>query len=334
MARYFPKTARASGLDLFKIMEKRRSIRAFKTDPVPSRIIDTIIAAGKHAPSGAHRHPWLFRVVTDDSVKKNIRKVSEIGDKEWHEKSAKGIQKWLKAKHITRTKRFLTEAPVLIAVFGDSRTPYWLESVWICIGYMSLAVVDQGLGTVVYTPGDETFLNDMLDVPGHYKPQAILPIGYPLVEPQSSPAKQTELEYLALQYRNNVVAEPNPPIISSNGGKELSQDFSGQSETADLRRTAFDPDPENNKCACGCGKKLVRLNSKRKYIQGHAKFGVNGLHKVLKTPPLCRCGCKQPTDWNWESMVWKKYRDAHIGLRGYSKKRPGNKALQYNIFKD
>ena len=162
MARHFPKFAHSSGEDLFSLLKKRRSIRAFLPEPVPPEKVEAILSAGEHAPSGAHRHPWLFRIITDPMVQRAIRDRCEIADKDWHEKADKKMQRWLKAKHITTEKRFLTEAPVLIVVFGDTKAPYWQESVWICIGYMMLAAVDQGLGTVIYTPGDRSFMNEVL----------------------------------------------------------------------------------------------------------------------------------------------------------------------------
>ena len=297
-------------------MTKRRSIRAFRTDPVPSEKVDAIIAAGQHAPSGAQRHSWRIQTITDSAVKKVIKEKCQTGDKDWHEKADKKLQQWLKAKHITPDKRFLTDAPVLIAVFGDTRAPYWLESVWICIGYMMLAAVDQGLGTVIYTPGDKSFINGILNVPKHYEPQAILPIGYPLVEPQSNPKKQTEMEYLALKERKSIMSEEKQTI-------EKSKTTSYNSTDKSLSPT----------CACGCGRRIVRLSSLRKYIQGHAKFGVNGLHKVLKSPPTCRCGCGLPTEWDWENMNWKKYIDSHIGLKKLKKRKPLYSKRQLDLFK-
>ncbi len=93
----------------------------------------------------------------------------------------------------------MTDAPVLLAIFGNTRDPYRLESEWICVGFMMLAAVDQGLGTVTYTPGSKEFMNDILDVPKHYDAQAILPLGFPLIEPQKSAKKQTQLEHEALE---------------------------------------------------------------------------------------------------------------------------------------
>ncbi len=198
MARHFSKDIKSSGLDLISLLRKRRSIRAFRSDPVPEEKLNAIIAAGQHAPSGAHRHPWLCKLVTDYAVKRQIREKCELADKEWHKNAEKRLLDWLNVKHITTEKRFLTDAPALIAVFGDTRSPYWLESIWICIGYMMLAAVDQGLGSVTYTPGNKDFMNQILGVQSHYDAQAVLPVGYPLIVPQSTPKKQTEKEYDAL----------------------------------------------------------------------------------------------------------------------------------------
>lgn len=316
MAKYFPKSAQSSGQDLLTLLTKRRSIRAFRVDSVSSEKVDVITAAGQHAPSGANRHSWRIQTITDSAVKKVIREKCQIVDKNWHEKADKKLQKWLKAKHITPEKTFLTDAPVLIAVFGNTRAPYWLESVWVCIGYMALAAVDQGLGTVIYTPGDMSFMNDVLNVPKYYKPQAILPIGYPLVEPQSNSKKQTEMEYLALKENKSIVSEQKYTIEKSKITSYNSIDLS-------LSPT----------CACGCGRRIISLGSRRKYIQGHRKFGVNGLHEVLKSPPTCKCGCGLPTEWDWEYMKWKKYIDSHIGLKKIKKRIPSYLKRQLDLFK-
>ncbi len=217
MTRHFPQIAHASGLDFFSLLQKRRSIRAYKPAQVPQEKVDAVISAGQHAPSGAHRHPWLCKAVSDGNTKHQIREKCEIADKEWHDQASKRLQNWLKAKHVTVEKRFLTDAPVLLAIFGNTHDPYWLESVWICVGYMMLAAVDQGLGTVTYTPGNKEFMNEILDVPKYYDAQAILPLGFPLIKPQKSAKKQTQLEHEAL--------------------KEIDREKSFESKSADIMRS-------------------------------------------------------------------------------------------------
>ena len=65
-------------------------------------------------------------------------------------------EKWFKEKNISWKKDFLTDAPILLLVFGKSNEPYWIESVWIAIGYILLAIEEKGtrytnLYTLKYT---------------------------------------------------------------------------------------------------------------------------------------------------------------------------------------
>ena len=45
-------------------MERRRSIRRFKEEPVPESAVREILRAGTLAPSSKNRQPWRFVVVT------------------------------------------------------------------------------------------------------------------------------------------------------------------------------------------------------------------------------------------------------------------------------
>jgi len=58
-------------------VDARRSVRDFSTDPVPRAVIDECLRAAGCAPSGAHQQPWRFVVVTDPSLKIEIRKAVE-----------------------------------------------------------------------------------------------------------------------------------------------------------------------------------------------------------------------------------------------------------------
>ena len=46
---------------LMEVIEKRRSTRGFKPDPVPDEIIDKMLEAARLAPSGSNRQPQLIR---------------------------------------------------------------------------------------------------------------------------------------------------------------------------------------------------------------------------------------------------------------------------------
>ncbi len=51
-----------------KTILERRSVRNFKTDPVPEPIIKRVLEAGRFAPSGGNCQPWKFIVVTDKAL--------------------------------------------------------------------------------------------------------------------------------------------------------------------------------------------------------------------------------------------------------------------------
>ena len=50
--------------DVFDAARTRRSIRAYKRDPVPPAILREIVALGRHVPSGSNIQPWRVHVLT------------------------------------------------------------------------------------------------------------------------------------------------------------------------------------------------------------------------------------------------------------------------------
>lgn len=53
-------------------IEKRRSIRKFKSEPVPDEHIMALIDAARLAPSGSNAQPWRFKIVKDDETKAKL----------------------------------------------------------------------------------------------------------------------------------------------------------------------------------------------------------------------------------------------------------------------
>ena len=53
-------------------IEKRRSIRKFKSDPVPDEYITALIEAARLAPSGSNTQPWRFKIASDDETKAKL----------------------------------------------------------------------------------------------------------------------------------------------------------------------------------------------------------------------------------------------------------------------
>ena len=60
-------------MDYEEIAQDRRSIRGYKTDPIPREILEGIIHIAKHAPSSMNTQPWHFHVLTGEPLER-IRK--------------------------------------------------------------------------------------------------------------------------------------------------------------------------------------------------------------------------------------------------------------------
>lgn len=170
-------------------LKQRRTIREFSDTPIPLEVIENCLMAAGSAPSGANRQPWHFSVVTDPTIKREIRVAAEEEETSFYEQRAP--QDWLDALADLGTdehKPFLETAPYLIAIFSESKSPtedgfaknyYVSESVGIATGMLITALHHAGLSTLTHTPSPMGFLNRILDRPKHEKPFLLLVVGKP-----------------------------------------------------------------------------------------------------------------------------------------------------------
>ena len=56
--------------DVFEAARTRRSIRAYKPDPVPAATLREIVALARHAPSGSNIQPWRVHVMTGATLER------------------------------------------------------------------------------------------------------------------------------------------------------------------------------------------------------------------------------------------------------------------------
>jgi nitroreductase len=178
--------------ELLTLMRQRRSVRDYKSDPVPQEYIDKILEAGRWAPSSANSQPWDFIVIKDKAVKQGIHNVIlDVIDE----------IKTLRDFPFLRTFRaeYIIQAPVNIVVCGDPRFTkvsimdgvdpqmedfsFW-GSVTLPIQNMLLAAQCLGLGSVVFTDIRPDRLKALLDVPDPLKVICVLPIGFPAETPE------------------------------------------------------------------------------------------------------------------------------------------------------
>lgn len=164
-------------MNVYELAKRRKTVREFSSDPINLEDVLYAIQTAKEAPSGANKQPWLYILVTDPSIKKRIRSECEEVERVFHERAPSWMKKWFKERNITWKKPFLTEAPILLLVFANKNEPHAIQSVWLSIGYLLLALEEKQLVTVTYTPSGYGWANNLLNIPKNYSLQVILPIG-------------------------------------------------------------------------------------------------------------------------------------------------------------
>ena len=177
----------------FNRMNQRRTVREFSDRPVPREVIENLLKTASTAPSGAHKQPWTFCIVSDPSLKKNIRGAAEQEERESY--NGRMSEEWLKDLEPLGTnweKPFLETAPYLIVVFkrsyeyeanGHKHPNYYVtESCGLACGFLLAAIHHAGLVALTHTPSPMNFLSELLKRPANEKPFLLIPVGYPATE--------------------------------------------------------------------------------------------------------------------------------------------------------
>lgn len=134
--------------DFYELIKSRKSIRKFKSDLVPDDVLNRILEAAMHAPSGKNRQNWRFFVVQGEKRDAYLK---------FSQKSWLGIkdvlQQKLKPSLYEFTQRFfytLGEAPVLVFAYShnSSEEKHYtsMGSVYMAVENINLACFAEGLG--------------------------------------------------------------------------------------------------------------------------------------------------------------------------------------------
>lgn len=197
--------------DFYTWMDKRRTVRDFSDKPIPKEVIDNIILTASTAPSGAHKQPWTFCVVSDSEIKKQVRAAAE--KEEFESYTSRMSEEWLADLRPLQTdwkKEFLEIAPYLIIVFkkayyvgddGSKQNNYYVsESVGLACGFLLSAIHHAGLVALTHTPSPMNFLTKVLNRPANERPFLLIPVGYPAVEVYVPQLERKQLEEIAEYY--------------------------------------------------------------------------------------------------------------------------------------
>jgi nitroreductase len=170
-------------MELYEAIQARRSIRAFKSDPVDRAIVERLIAAAAAAPSSMNEQPWRYHVATGTP---RDRVVEAMGQSTLHLKDYIGI---LDEAHLNAAEQFfatLGNAPVVVAlsvpVPGDD-----LERInsYVAAGCslenMQLAATVEGLGvcSITFSFWVRDNLAEILGVPDDREIVSLVVLGWP-----------------------------------------------------------------------------------------------------------------------------------------------------------
>ncbi len=166
-------------MDGLEMILKRRSVREYKDEEIPSEVLMKVLEAASWAPSSKNSQPWEFIIIRD---KEKLGKLANV--RFWAFPIAK--------------------APMAIAVIVDPRKSkrFLLDGACATMNLM-LAARYHGLGTCWIADMNRKEVKEVLGVPEDLYVVTVTPIGYPKEFPKPTPRKPLrEVVYLEKYGRN------------------------------------------------------------------------------------------------------------------------------------
>jgi len=150
-------------VDAVEVLKTRRSVRAYRREPVARKIIEDIVDCGRLAATAINIQPWEFVVVTDPGALRRIAETTDHG-------------------------KFIADAPVCVVVLSRD-TKYYLEDGSAATENILLAARAHGLGAC-WVAGDKkpyaSKICRLVGAPRGYRLVSLIPIGYPAESPEKS----------------------------------------------------------------------------------------------------------------------------------------------------
>ncbi len=169
----------------FDLVKTRRSVRKFKSDPIPEEHVVQMLDAARLAPTAGNRQPWKFLVIQDREVVEQMKQACIPLRIKLHtdEKEHTPIELEELQNKIEGYYDDFFSAPLYIAVLTDSNAPYAHYNVHdgaLAAGYLCLAAHALGYGTVYATESIfESATRKVCRIPDHYERVCIVPVGVP-----------------------------------------------------------------------------------------------------------------------------------------------------------
>jgi nitroreductase len=193
-------------MDLLKAIQERKSIRAFRPDPIPKEKIEAVLNLAIHGPSAINLQPWEFTIVTGEERERLSRRLMKAYrekkiscgpdavkplPKTFGKRGAKTLEAmnpFFKEMGV-QSDQFINEgscnfygAPVAIIIcLDDAFSKARLVDIGAVLGYFVLAAHELGLGTcpIGLITAYEDEIKDVLNLPENKMVVIGIAIGYP-----------------------------------------------------------------------------------------------------------------------------------------------------------
>lgn len=149
-------------MDFLDLVKTRYSVRSYEQKEIESSKLDYIMECVRLAPSAVNYQPWKFAIITEPE---RLAALKTAYPREW-----------------------IQTAPCIIVACAD-HTQSWHRKVdnkdhadidlSIAIEHLCLAAAEQGLGTCWVCNFDVDTCREVMQLPSHIEPIALIPIGYP-----------------------------------------------------------------------------------------------------------------------------------------------------------
>jgi len=196
-------------MDLYEVIEKRRTVRNFSNKKVENEKIIKALEAGIKAPTYNHLREWDFILVNDENIRLQIVQAEGISDNfniaelETGFANVDTVAKGMYLDAIPKQKSMLIKAPgLLVVVFkpktriDKAKTVYdvnCLASVWCCIENILLSFTEQNIYGVTYIPQKSEEVKKVLSIPDEMELAALIPFGYKDENSKILPQKKINL---------------------------------------------------------------------------------------------------------------------------------------------
>jgi nitroreductase len=187
----------------------RRSIRRFKTDPIPEEAVKTLVESVRLAPSGSNSQPWRLKLIQDQATKDQIAEAAngqrfiakaplvivlcvDLGG--YIEESLTSVKQLASKGELSEsmTSAMLSRMETIKAQPKDLLAANVAINIGIAGEHIALMAVGLGLGTCWVRAFDEARLRSILGLGEGIVVTALMPIGYPDEAPVARRRKSTE----------------------------------------------------------------------------------------------------------------------------------------------